>query len=98
MLERESGKLVKEMAYAANRFSAPVVSNDRVYIATLGSRVYALKPDGTVCWSWDYVKERLGFAGDRWSGERWVRHKGERVGFDDQFCCSQDVPCTGRRW
>ena len=30
--------------------------------------VYALEPSGAVCWTWDYVKERLRFEGDRWSG------------------------------
>lgn len=97
VLEQESGKVVREMPCGDPIFSPPVVNNDRVYIATLGSRLYALQPDGTVCWSWDFVKEQLGFDGDRWSGKDWVRHLGERVDFDDQFCCSRNWPCTGRR-
>ena len=63
--------------------------------ATLGSRIYAIEPDGTVCWTWDFVKEQLGFAGDRWSGTDWVKHKGERVTYDEQFCCSQDLALHG---
>ncbi len=91
VLERESGSVVHQWRWGDPIFSAPVVGKDRVYVATLGSRVYALKPDGSVCWSWDFVKEQLGFDGDRWSGSDWVRHLGERVDFDDQFCCSRDV-------
>ncbi|KPL09049.1 hypothetical protein AMJ85_07275, partial [candidate division BRC1 bacterium SM23_51] len=48
-------------------------------------------PDGTVCWTWDYVRERLGFAGDRWNGEAWLKHKNDRVTWRDQFCCSTDM-------
>jgi outer membrane protein assembly factor BamB len=96
VLERESGKVVREMRWGDPIFSAPVVGSDRVYIATLGSRVYALQPDGTVCWSWDFVKKQLGFDGDRWSGKDWVQHNGERVDFDDQFCCSRDAALDGK--
>lgn len=96
VLKRESGEVVREIRWGDPIFSAPVVGNDRAYIATLGSRVYALEPDGTVCWSWDFVKEQLGFDGDRWSGEDWVRHIAERVDFDDQFCCSRNVALHGK--
>lgn len=96
VLERDSGRVVRELRWGDPIFSAPVVGEDRVYIATLGARVYALEPDGTVCWTWDFVKEQLGFAGDRWSGKDWVQHKGKRVDFDDQFCCSRDVALHGK--
>jgi outer membrane protein assembly factor BamB len=69
---------------------------DRVYFATLGSQVYALKPDGTVCWTWDYVKQRLGFSGDRFSAQDWLRHKKGRVTWRDQFCCSRDLAMYGK--
>ena len=85
VLDAASGKVIKEIVCGEPVFSAPVVGKDRVYFATLGSRVYAIEPDGRVCWTWDFVKERLGFAGDRWSGKDWVEHKGERVTFNEQF-------------
>ena len=40
---------------AASRSSArPWSPASRVYFATLGTRVYALGPDGTICWIWDF--------------------------------------------
>ncbi len=62
----------------------------RVYFATLGSRIYCVEPDGTVCWMWDFVKEVLGFKGDRWSGVDWLEHRG-RATWESQFCCSRDL-------
>jgi len=62
----------------------------RVYFATLGSRIYCVEPDGTVCWTWDFVKEVLGFKGDRWSGVDWLAHRG-RATWESQFCCSRDL-------
>jgi len=91
ILDAASGALVKEIACGDPIFSTPVVGKDRVYFATLGSQIYALKPDGTVCWTWDFVKERLGLAGDRWSGEEWCKHKGGGLTWRDQFCCSRDM-------
>jgi len=58
VLDAASGKVIKEIVCDEPVFSAPVVAKDRVYFATLGSRVYAIEPDGTVCWTWDFVKER----------------------------------------
>jgi outer membrane protein assembly factor BamB len=74
-------------------FSSPAVSDDgqTVYIASLGSRVYALKPNGDIRWSWDFVREVLEFDGDRWDGEAWAAHKKGRVTWQDQFCCSRDL-------
>ena len=88
VLDKATGKLVKEVRCGEPVFSTPVAANDRVYFATLGSRVYALEPDGKVCWTWDYVKERLGFTGDRWSGADWSKHKDGRVLQSDQFSCA----------
>lgn len=75
VLNRTDGALVKEIICGEPVFSAPVVSQGRVYFATLGSQVYALKPNGDVCWTWDFVKEVMGFSGDRWSGQDWLKHK-----------------------
>ena len=92
VLNAASGTVVKEIACGEPIFSAPVVADDRVYFATLGSKVYALENDGTVCWVWDYVKETMDFAGDRWSGEDWCKQKeGKRVTWRDQFFCLQDL-------
>jgi outer membrane protein assembly factor BamB len=96
VLDAAKGTVVKEIACGEPIFSAPVVSEGRVYFATLGSRVYAVKPDGTVCWTWDYVKEVLGFRGDRWSGEAWRAHKRGRATWRDQFACSRDLAASGR--
>lgn len=96
VLDAESGRVVREITCGEPVLSAPAVSEGRVYFATLGSRVYALEPDGSVCWTWDYVKERLGFEGDRWSGQDWARAKGGRVTWKDQFCCAQDVAAFGK--
>lgn len=91
VLDAATGDVVKEIECGEPIFSTPVVGNNRVYFATLGSRVYALQPDGTVCWTWDYVRERLGFTGDRWNGAAWLQHKDGRVTWRDQFCCATDV-------
>lgn len=92
VLDVADGTVVKEITCGEPIFSTPVVGNGRVYFATLGSRIYALKPDGAVCWTWDYVRQKLGFDGDRWSGRQWCKHKkGGIVKWNDQFCCSRDM-------
>jgi len=96
VLDKASGNVVRKIACGEPVFSTPVVSDGRVYFAMLGSRIYALEPDGTVCWTWDFVKETLGFDGDRWSGEEWCRHKAGRATWRDQFCCSTDIAVHGR--
>ena len=96
VLDAASGVVIKEIIYGEPIFSSPVVANGRVYFATLGSRVYALEPDGTIAWVWDFVKERLGFTGDRWSGQDWLKHKKERVTPNEQFCCSRDIAAIGK--
>jgi outer membrane protein assembly factor BamB len=95
VLDKTNGDVVKEISCGEPIFSAPVVANGRVYFATLGSQVYALEPDGTVCWVWDFVKEVLEFGGNRWSGEDWYKHKAGRVTWRDQFCCSSDIVADG---
>jgi outer membrane protein assembly factor BamB len=97
VLDAASGKVVKELACGEPIFSTPVVSGGRVYFITLGSRLYALKPDGTVCWTWDYVKERTGFTGDRWSAADWLKYKKGRVTWRDQFCSAGDMASDGSR-
>jgi outer membrane protein assembly factor BamB len=96
VLEKASGDVVQKIACGEPIFSAPVVANDRVYFATLGSRIYALEPDGTVRWTWDFVKEVLKFDGDRWSGEEWCKHNTGRVTWRGQFCCSTDMAVYGK--
>lgn len=96
VLDAATGTVVKEIRCGEPIFSTPVINNGRVYFATLSSRVYALEPDGSVCWTWDFVKEILDFNGNRWSGEQWAKHKNGRVTWRDQFCCSIDIAMHGR--
>jgi outer membrane protein assembly factor BamB len=96
VLDRATGAIVREIDVHEPIFSAPAVGpGGRVYIATLGARVYALEPDGTVAWTWDFVKEVVGFDGDRWSGADWLRHKKDRVTWKDHFVCSRDLALHG---
>lgn len=94
VLDAEKGTLVKEIRCGDPIFSTPVKSKQRIYFATLGSHVYCLKPDGTVCWTWDFVKEVLGFDGDRWSGDDWRNHRGKAT-WQSQFCCSRNLALDG---
>ncbi len=96
VLDAVSGKIVREIACGEPIFSTPVVAGDRVYFATLGTRVYAVGLDGTICWIWDFLEETVKFAGDRWSGADWVKFKKGRVTWRDQFCCSTDIAVQGR--
>lgn len=79
VLDRTTGAVVKEIDCKEPIFSAPVVGKDRVYFATLGAQVYAITNDGDVKWRWDFVKEVVGFGGDRWSGESWAKFCEERM-------------------
>jgi outer membrane protein assembly factor BamB len=96
VIEAASGKVAREIDCGEPIFSSPVVGQDRVYFATLGSQVYALQPDGTVCWKWDFVRARLRFDGDRWNGAEWSRHLQRRVSNTEQFLCSRDIALDGR--
>lgn len=73
VLDAATGKVVKEIDCGEPIFSAPVAGRDRVYFATLGAQVYAITFEGAVKWQWDFVKEVVGFEGDRWSGEAWAK-------------------------
>lgn len=97
VLDRKTGNVIREIDCGDPIFSAPVVGNGRVYVATLGSRVYALEPEGKVVWTWDFVREVIGFQGDRWSGADWLRHnRGKRVTWREHFVCSRDIALSGR--
>jgi len=96
VIDTASGKIVKQIPCGEPVFSTPVVGKDRVYFATLGSQVYALTPGGEICWKWDFVRENLGFKGDRWSGADWCRHVKGRVTNAEQFVCSRDIALDGR--
>lgn len=96
VLDRKTGKVVKEIDCGDPVFSAVVAANDRVYFATLGSRVFALQPNGDTIWSWDFVKEVIGFEGDRWKGSDWVAFRGDRVTWRDHFVCSRDICVSGK--
>jgi outer membrane protein assembly factor BamB len=91
VLDLADGTVVKQICCEEPIFSAPAVANNRVYFSTLGSKVYALELDGKVCWTWDFVKEIIGFTGDCWSGQQWAKYKQGRVTWRDQFCCSRDI-------
>lgn len=96
VLDRDSGNVVREIDCAEPVFAAPVAGDDRVYFATLGAQVYAVTPDGQIVWTWDFVKEVVGFDGDRWKGEDWVAFRGDRVTWRDHFVCSRDICLVGK--
>lgn len=92
------GKVVNTIPCGEPIFSTPVVGNGRVYFATLGSSVYALKPDGTICWNWDMVREEIQFAGNRWSPDDWHAARGV-TGWPgnrrDHFLCTRNPALAG---
>jgi outer membrane protein assembly factor BamB len=96
VLDRDTGAVVREIDCREPVFSSPAASADRVYFATLGARVYALKPDGDQVWTWDFVKEVVKFDGDRWSGENWLERRPNRVTWRDHFVCSRDLCLVGK--
>ncbi|MCB1229008.1 MAG: PQQ-binding-like beta-propeller repeat protein [Verrucomicrobiae bacterium] len=91
VLNREDGAVVKQLDLRDPIFSTPVVSGDRVYCLTLGAQVLALSFSGDEAWRWDFVKEVIGFDGNRWSGEEWYAHKNGRVDWRDHFCASRNL-------
>lgn len=97
VLDAATGKPIREMACGDPILGAPVVAGNRVYFTTLGSRVCALEPDGKVIWTWDFLKEVVQFSGDRWNGADWLRHKGGRVDWHDQFCATIGLAVHGKR-
>ena len=95
VFEAATGSIVSEIDCREPIFSAPAVGERRVYFATLGARIYAVEPDGTQVWNWDFVREVVGFTGDRWLGADWVRFRGDRVNWKDHFVCSRDISLVG---
>jgi len=96
VLALETGEIVREIDCRDPIFSAPVVGEARVYFVTLGSQVYSVAPNGEVAWTWDFVKEVIGFDGNRWSGEEWHLHKKGRVNWKDHFVCSRNLSLFNR--
>jgi len=95
VFDAATGRVVKEMDCREPIFSAPAVGKQRVYFATLGARVFAVEPDGARVWEWDFVKEVIGFTGNRWLGADWVKFRGDRVNWKDHFVCSRDICLVG---
>ncbi|WP_395752769.1 PQQ-binding-like beta-propeller repeat protein [Prosthecobacter sp.] len=79
VLDRNTGAVTKEIDCGEPVFSTPVIGKDRVYFATLGAQVYAVTNEGEVKWKWDFVKEVVGFDGNRWSGEEWAKFCEKRM-------------------
>ena len=96
VLERATGKVITELDCHDAIFSSPAVGSDRVYFATLGAQVFCVESNGKVVWKWDFVKEVVGFDGDRWSGEDWLKTRKERVTWRDHFVCSRDICLIGK--
>jgi len=96
VLSKKDGEVVKRIDCAEPIFSSPAAGNGRVYFATLGSRVYAMAPEGELAWTWDFVKEEVGFKGNRWLGADWVKFRGDRVTWKDHFVCSRDILLVGK--
>lgn len=91
VLDTATGDVAAEIDCGEPIFSAPAAGTDRVYFATLGARVYSVTPDGNVNWTWDFVKEVIGFTGDRWKGADWLKFRGDRVTWRDHFVCSRNI-------
>jgi len=92
----ETGAVVRELDLGEPVMSTPLVGDERVYVVTLGGRVHALEFDGTPVWTWDFVREVVGFAGDRWSGAEWLAARGTRVTWKDHFVASRDASLLER--
>ncbi len=91
ILKLADGSVVTEIELGEPIFSSPVAANGRVYFASLGAKIHALEPDGTLIWKWDYVAEEMDFKGDRWNGADWAKHKEGRVTWRDTFTCSRNI-------
>ena len=96
VLDCETGKLIREIDCQEPIISAAAVGDGRVYFATLGAKVYAVQADGHVIWTWDFVKEVVGFHGNRWSGADWLKERQDRVTWRDHFVCSRDIGLIGK--
>lgn len=96
VLDRATGKVVRELDCGEAIFSSPVTSDKRAYFATIGAQVYAVEADGALAWKWDFVKEVIGFEGDRWKGEDWLKARPDRVTWKDHFVCSRELCLLGK--
>lgn len=96
VLDQKTGEVVAEIDCGEPIFSASAVGENRVYFATLGAQVYAVEPAGKVIWTWDFVREVVGFEGNRWSGADWLKHRQDRVTWRDHFVCSRDISLVGK--
>jgi len=96
VLDRATGKIVREIDCGDPIFSTPVAANDRAYFVTLGSKAYAVEPDGKEIWTWDFVREVLKFEGNRWDGADWTKHQKGRVTWKDHFVTSRDIAMDGK--
>jgi len=96
VLDCSDGNLVRRVDCGEPIFAAPVAGDGRVYFATLGARLYCLQPDGVSNWSWDFVREVIGFDGDRWKGDEWLAFRGDRVTWRDHFVCSREICLMGK--
>lgn len=96
VLDRRDGSVVTEVRCGDPIFTSPAVSGDRAYFCTLGATAYAVEADGRVAWNWDFVREVMGFEGDRWDGQQWLAFKGGRVTWRDHFCCSRELSVDGK--
>lgn len=91
VLNRRDGQLLREIDCREPIISSPITDGQRVYVATVGARIFALEKDGTQIWDWDFVKQVIGFEGDRWKGEDWLKARPDRVTWRDHFVCSREL-------
>ena len=94
VLEQRTGKLIKKIDCGEPILASPVIDSGRVYFTTLGAVTRSVTPQGELLWSWDFVKEVIGFEGNRWSGSDWLAFRGDRVTWKDHFVCSRDICMT----
>ncbi len=97
VLKAADGSVVCEIRPGEPILTSPAVSGRRVYFTTLGGRVYAVEPDGTLRWTWDFVAEYLNYRSDKFDAQAWLAHKKGRVTWHDQFCSVRDMAVKGSR-
>lgn len=93
-LDARTGAVIRKRDLGEPVFAAIAVEGERVYVATLGARLLAMDSRGELRWTWDFVRERLSFEGDRWDGEAWAA-RGRRATWRDQFLVSRDFAVNG---
>jgi outer membrane protein assembly factor BamB len=95
VLDRDNGRVLRELDCREPILSSPVSNGQRVYFATASGQVHAVDAQGVLQWRWDFVKEVIGFAGNRWSGKDWLEARPSRVTWRDHFVCSRDLCMVG---